>query len=64
VFGRNVNGSVDTFPIIIQRPKGSGNMQRWFYNGKYSCHVVKVRSDKKRSNRFLSIDSHIIDVYR
>lgn len=43
MFSRNVTGSVDSFPIIIHRPKGSNNMQRWFYNGKYACHVLKVR---------------------
>jgi hypothetical protein len=41
VFGRQVVGSVDSFPIIINRPK-KGNLQRFFYNGKYACHVVKV----------------------
>jgi len=43
VFGRNVTGSIDSFPINIYRPQGSNNMQRWFYNGKYACHVVKVQ---------------------
>ena len=42
VFGRRVTGAIDTFPIIINRPS-KGNQQRHFYNGKYACHVVKVR---------------------
>lgn len=40
VFGRSVTGCIDTFPIMINRPKGK--KQRFFYNGKYACHVVKV----------------------
>jgi hypothetical protein len=39
VFPRSVSGSVDSFPIIINRPKKNQNV---FYNGKYGCHVVKV----------------------
>ena len=42
VFARSVSGSIDTFPIVINRPS-TGNLQRLFYNGKYACHVVKVR---------------------
>lgn len=42
VFARSVTGAVDSFPIMINRPK-TGNLQRIFYNGKYGCHVVKVR---------------------
>jgi hypothetical protein len=49
VFERSVTGSIDSFPIIINRPQG-GNMQRLFYNGKYGCHVVKV-SEKHRNHR-------------
>jgi len=41
LFSRQVTGAVDSFPIIVNRPK-KGNMQRFFYNGKYATHVVKV----------------------
>lgn len=41
VFGATVTGCIDTFPIIINRP-ARGNDQRFFYNGKYATHVVKV----------------------
>ena len=53
VFSRKVTGSIDSFPIIINRPL-KGNVQRHFYNGKYACHVVKVR--------YSSIQSMEIDV--
>lgn len=39
VFDNMVTGSVDTFPIVILRPKVG---QRNYYNGKYKQHVVKV----------------------
>lgn len=42
VFDHTITGCVDTFPIIINRPKGKNNVQRWFYQGKYACHIVKV----------------------
>ena len=42
VFTRQVTGCIDSFPIMVNRPK-KGNLQRLFYNGKYGCHVVKVR---------------------
>ena len=62
VFGPRVTGAIDTFPIIINRPQ-KGNMQRHFYNGKYACHVVKVRassisstvSDENDLNRYSSL---------
>lgn len=41
VFGPTVTGCIDTFPIIINRP-ALGNDQRFFYNGKYANHIVKV----------------------
>lgn len=41
VFGRSIVGSIDTFPILINRPS-KNNLQRLFYNGKYASHVVKV----------------------
>jgi hypothetical protein len=47
VFGRSVTGSIDSFPIIINRPE-EGNLQRFFYNGKYACHVVKVSLSSHR----------------
>jgi hypothetical protein len=40
VFARTVTGSVDTFPILINRPSHG---QSIFYNGKYKAHVVKVQ---------------------
>jgi hypothetical protein len=42
VFSRRVIGSIDSFPIIVHRPKGRDNAQRWLYQGKYATHVVKV----------------------
>jgi hypothetical protein len=45
-FGTSVTGCVDTFPIVIYRPKSQGeneDPQKLFYNGKYGCHVVKVQ---------------------
>jgi len=41
VFDDQVTGSIDTFPIEINRPPN--DVQRLFYNGKYAKHVVKVR---------------------
>jgi hypothetical protein len=40
VFDSKVTGSIDSFPIEINRPPN--NVQRLFYNGKYAKHVVKV----------------------
>jgi hypothetical protein len=42
VFHRLVTGSIDSFPIIINRPSAPG-VQRRFYSGKYKQHVAKVR---------------------
>lgn len=41
IFSRHVTGAVDSFPILVNRPK-KGKLQRFFYNGKYATHVVKV----------------------
>lgn len=38
-FANNIVGSVDTFPIIVHRPK---RKQTLLYNGKYKAHVYKV----------------------
>jgi hypothetical protein len=40
VFDSRVTGSVDSFPIEIQRP--SDGTQAQYYNGKYKKHIVKV----------------------
>ena len=40
VFDREVVGCIDTFPIFVNRP--GGGRQRFYYNGKYKRHVVKV----------------------
>jgi hypothetical protein len=42
VFDSLVTGSVDSFPIYIQRP--SDGTQSQYYNGKYKRHIVKVGS--------------------
>jgi hypothetical protein len=42
VFNDRVTGSIDTFPIYIQRPPNA--LQRQYYNGKYGGHVLKVKS--------------------
>jgi hypothetical protein len=59
VFGSKVTGAIDTFPIIINRPL-KGNKQRHFYNGKYACHVVKVRFSSMRS---IVCDDYNVDRY-
>lgn len=41
VFDNKVTGSIDTFPIYINRPPNC--VQRKYYNGKYGGHVVKVK---------------------
>lgn len=42
-FGDNICGIVDTFPIIVRRPKDK-TWARFLYNGKYKHHVVKVQA--------------------
>lgn len=42
VFDSTVTGAIDTFPIVVNRPH-RGNEQRFYYNGKYATHVVKVQ---------------------
>ena len=59
IFDRKVVGCIDTFPIEINRP-GDGR-QRYYYNGKYSCHVVKVSF--KLSAKFALISISLISIY-
>jgi len=47
VFDHLVTGSIDTFPIEIQRP--SDGSQAQYYNGKYKKHIVKVRNQTQQS---------------
>lgn len=42
IFGRNVKGIVDTFPIYLHRPR-SRAWNRALYQGKYKSTVMKVR---------------------
>jgi hypothetical protein len=42
LFPPTVIGCVDTFPIYVSRPTDS-HFQSQLYNGKYSCHVLKVQ---------------------
>lgn len=59
VFDEKVTGSIDTFPIEINRPPN--DVQRLFYNGKYAKHVVKVRLSLASANErqgALTIDLH------
>jgi hypothetical protein len=53
VFDEKVTGSIDTFPIIIQRP--SDGTQSQYYNGKYKHHIVKVVTTCNKSCCVLSI---------
>ena len=46
VFDHLVTGSIDTFPIEIQRP--SDGSQAQYYNGKYKKHIVKVRNQMQQ----------------
>jgi len=47
VFDSKVTGSIDTFPIEIQRP--SDGSQAQYYNGKYKKHIVKVCDTKQQA---------------
>jgi hypothetical protein len=42
VFGPDVTGSIDTFPVYVVRPVDT-HWQRCLYNGKYGGHVAKVQ---------------------
>lgn len=43
LFGRNIRGSVDTFPIYVHHPKDS-EWHQALYQGKYKAPVLKVSS--------------------
>lgn len=43
IFGEGCCGAVDTFPIVVNRPKDS-KWQAALYNGKYKHHVVKIQA--------------------
>jgi hypothetical protein len=45
LFGPNVTGSIDTFPVVIRRPRRR-IMSRLVYAGKYRRCVVKVSSPR------------------
>jgi len=53
-FANNIVGSVDTFPIIVNRPKKN---QSLLYNGKYKAHVYKV------PNYMLLLTLHTLIIY-
>lgn len=42
VFGGQVTGHLDTFPIVLCKPRDS-DWQRYTYNGKYGQNVMKVQ---------------------
>ena len=52
LFSRNVIGSVDTFPLRVQRRKGYMR-QRVLYAGKYKCHVLKFQAVVDNSGNYL-----------
>lgn len=63
-FGNNVIGSVDTFPIVVNRPKQN---QSYLYNGKYKQHVYKVTTCKQSHVRIYIVVcacSFIFNMYR
>ena len=52
VFSRHVVGSIDTFPLRVQRRKGYMR-QRILYQGKYKCHVLKFQAVVDNTGNFL-----------
>jgi hypothetical protein len=58
IFNDMVTGSIDTFPIYIQRPPNA--LQRQYYNGKYGGHVLKVKCAQERLYALTSADERTL----
>ena len=56
VFTDRVTGSIDTFPIYINRPPNA--LQRQYYNGKYGGHVLKVMRTGAHRSAYMRTGAH------
>jgi hypothetical protein len=61
VFGKRCFGSVDTFPILIRRPKKRA-MQKATYQGKYKDHILKTQMIAAHNGRPLFVSGPHIGV--